>query len=953
MTFLARTWAIVVVAVKRLLAQRWLALALITGLIAAIAIVMSIPLYADAVYYRILQEELTDTAPGSGLKRPPFAYMFRYLGSTFGAKEMEEIGPIDAYLSESASRELGLPHVSTTRYFKTDNMRLFPTEGVAYSDANDPLEWVNFGFISDLENEIEILEGRWPQINDGSDDQPVEVLVSRAMADEIGIQAGESYMTFRRFRSENESRTVQIPIVVSGIWEARDPTGEYWFYSQSALNTLLVVPEESYANRIAPELPEDVVLALWYMIMDGSEVNAADVGRLLNRSRLVEQRVASLLPNSQLSVSPLEALSRYQRSSDLLTILLYAFSIPIVGLLLAFIGLVVGLSVGRQRNEIAVLRSRGASASQVLGISGVEALFLGALALGVGIPTSFGIADVIGATRGFLSFSFSSELRLALSQSVLQFGLLAVGVTLIAQIGPTISAAQHTIVTYKQEQARTLAPPWWQRAWLDILLLIPAGYGIYLLRQQGSISMPGAASGESLFENPLLFLVPSLGIFALTLVAIRLMPLLMGLLAWIAARTNAVGLLLATRHLSRNRGLYTAPMILLVLTLSLSAFTTSLAATLDDHLFDQVYYEIGADARLVELGDAPLEEEGGSEESQAASWTFVPVSEHLRSPQIEAATRYSQFDVRVQLQGSWSEAEFTAIDRVDFPRVAFWRRDFASATLGALMNSLAIAPEGVLLPRDFMRENSIIVGDTIQVRIARYGLQAETPFKVVGDFRYFPGWYPDDGPLLVGNLDFIFQELGGQFPYEVLAKTKADTDFEALRQELRAFDLNVIDFKSARQKIAIEQRLPERQGLFGVLSVGFLAAAVLTVLGFLLYTLFSFRRRFIELGTLRAIGLSPGQMTTFLGWELAFLLLVGTGVGTLLGVWMSALFIPYLQVGSTPQDLTPPFLVNIAWPALFRIYGLFGLLFLVALSVLVFLLMRMKIFQAIKLGETV
>ena len=36
-----------------------------------------------------------------------------------------------------------------------------------------------------------------------------------------------------------------------------------------------------------------------------------------------------------------------------------------------------------------------------------------------------------------------------------------------------------------------------------------------------------------------------------------------------------------------------------------------------------------------------------------------------------------------------------------------------------------------------------------------------------------------------------------------------------------------------------------------------------------------------------------------------------------------------------------------------RIYALFGILFFVALVVLAVLLLRMKIFQAIKLGETV
>ena len=51
--------------------------------------------------------------------------------------------------------------------------------------------------------------------------------------------------------------------------------------------------------------------------------------------------------------------------------------------------------------------------------------------------------------------------------------------------------------------------------------------------------------------------------------------------------------------------------------------------------------------------------------------------------------------------------------------------------------------------------------------------------------------------------------------------------------------------------------------------------------------------------------------------------------------------------------MIPPFDVQIAWQAIMRIYILFGLLFVVALSVLAGFLLRMKIFQAIKLGETV
>lgn len=208
-------------------------------------------------------------------------------------------------------------------------------------------------------------------------------------------------------------------------------------------------------------------------------------------------------------------------------------------------------------------------------------------------------------------------------------------------------------------------------------------------------------------------------------------------------------------------------------------------------------------------------------------------------------------------------------------------------------------------------------------------------------------------PLIVGNLEYIFVQAGGQLPYDVWLRTDPDVDHDQLVEGMEELDLRVSNWDASLPQVIEEQRSPERQGLFGILSIGFLASALLTVLGFLLYALFSFRSRFIELGTLRAIGLSSGQMTTFLAGEMAFLISTGLAAGTALGVGISNLYIPYLQMGSEPSEFMPPFMVEIAWTDIFRIYVLFGALFIVALVILVTLLMRMKIFQAIKLGETV
>jgi putative ABC transport system permease protein len=59
-----------------------------------------------------------------------------------------------------------------------------------------------------------------------------------------------------------------------------------------------------------------------------------------------------------------------------------------------------------------------------------------------------------------------------------------------------------------------------------------------------------------------------------------------------------------------------------------------------------------------------------------------------------------------------------------------------------------------------------------------------------------------------------------------------------------------------------------------------------------------------------------------------------------------------MQVRSGQHANTPPFLVEIAWARIGIIYLIFGVMLLGAV-VITLLLRRMKLFQAVKLGETV
>ena len=84
--------------------------------------------------------------------------------------------------------------------------------------------------------------------------------------------------------------------------------------------------------------------------------------------------------------------------------------------------------------------------------------------------------------------------------------------------------------------------------------------------------------------------------------------------------------------------------------------------------------------------------------------------------------------------------------------------------------------------------------------------------------------------------------------------------------------------------------------------------------------------------------------------ELAALIGAGVVAGTLLGGWVSKLFIRICRWDR--PGARAAFLVTIAWPVILRIYLLLALMFLVTLTLLAILLMRMRIFQAVKLGET-
>src|SRR6266540_3997750 len=865
--------SVLTTALKRLRANFGLALCAIVALLAAVALSVSIPIYSEGASLRLLKSTLEKQERQTN--RSAFALLFRYLSSSKGSLEWERVKPANDFLSGPGLARLQLPLQGLARHVRTDPLRMLlpPSSGA----SNPFLKNVTLGFIAGMDQQIRLVDGVAPKpssaaIKPGS--LPIEVMVMRDLADELGINVGDQFTLV----GTPGGRVASISIRIAALWAPINEQDPAWFYQPSALKDVVLVPEATFTGPVAAYLKNEVGQAVWFARLNGARISANQAAPLLGRIDGVSAQAAGLVNGLKLEQSPRDSLTRYRQDAQALTLQLFVFSAPILGLVLYFAGLVAALLVNRQRGEIALLKTRGVRNAQILGIYVVEWLIMGAIALAIGPMIGLLFAELMGRTRSFLQLAAEAPaLPLALTWDSLRFGLAAVILALVAALIPALVASRRTLVDEQQQAARTL------------------------------------------------------------------------------------------RTLARQPSAYRGPLLLLILTLSLASFSASMAATIDGALRTAINYQIGAHAQLLETGQSTEQRQAGGQSGggqgsgqptrkdiqKEPRFLFVPVSDHLDVPGIMAATRVGSYeDVAIQLGGAAPRAQLVGIDRVDFPKVVtkFDRTWGGGQSLGALMNMLAQHYDGVLVSKDVLAKG-LKIGDPLPASVRIADDQREITFKIIGAIDLWPGYYPQDGPIVVANLNYIFDEMSGQYPYDVWIARDPAVKVDQIISGVRGLGISVVDIRDAATLILEEQTQPKRQGLFGLLSVGFVAAGGLTLLGFLLSALITARRRAVELGVLRALGMSGTQVAVELTIEQVLLVAAGVGAGTGIGLLAAQLVVPLLQVGAGPHPGTPASPPQLAWEQVAIIYGVFGVALLITLLALAGTLGRMKLFQAVKLGD--
>src|SRR5512141_426100 len=119
-----RVWATVRIAFKRLLTQPFLSLASIAGLMIASGFILSVPLYADATYFRLLREELLTGREFELTQKPvdyaPLSFVFEQKAAGKNSPQWKNVEKVDDYLSDEALKSIDLPILQVVRRFRTD-----------------------------------------------------------------------------------------------------------------------------------------------------------------------------------------------------------------------------------------------------------------------------------------------------------------------------------------------------------------------------------------------------------------------------------------------------------------------------------------------------------------------------------------------------------------------------------------------------------------------------------------------------------------------------------------------------------------------------------------------------------------------------------------------------------------------------------------------------------------
>ncbi|MFX0056212.1 MAG: FtsX-like permease family protein [Candidatus Hermodarchaeota archaeon] len=528
--------------------------------------------------------------------------------------------------------------------------------------------------------------------------------------------------------------------------------------------------------------------------------------------------------------------------------------------------------------EVGVLRSKGASSSQVYGIFLWETFFLAMLSLVLGVFLATVFAALIPATTSFMTFDWSVY-EFYLLNSVVRVDTLIAAVVLC--IIPPMLFILYLSKKAAQAEIGSMLEDSLEKSYSgEVAYRFTLGASVVLL----AIVLFGALYFP---RNPLILLFNlALATAAWFFIAYNGSRVSRLGLAGISSRlSNVLGQKnrITAAYLRMRRGRIIPLMLVLALTISTTIAFSVQAESLRYDLEREVDYAVGADMRI---------------ETDSLPFAFSDTLEAY--DQVSSVTPVYRALGRI---GS-DELAVTALDASKYSLIGhFDETSFPDASAEEVLSDLSNLENGVVISAYHAQRWNKVIGDLVRIAVSGIGITREIYFNITGIVYSAPGfgysWKGDVPPSRLGagfgfqsdyegfmltNIDFVSTELGKSETDLFIASLEEDTDLAAFAESLMTdssvdvFTPETLNLKTQSYGTALF--LNTIEGLF---SIGFVMGLVMSLFALSLFLGSVVRERRKEYAVLRALGGSRRQLVTMVFSEFSGVVLASLAVSLVLG----------------------------------------------------------------------
>lgn len=531
------------------------------------------------------------------------------------------------YIAAIVSDEIGWFAGSEVRYGSLRELEYNP-EGQPI--INDPLRpMVQLQTSSEFERHSTLVEGRLP--NATTTPANLEVVIPSESARIFHLKSGDRIVASIRFddcnrlpptndpaelASRAQNRCVPGTVInlaatmtITGVIRQSDVDDAYWggtrfsFSAPTETDTQgpilqVMMPEETFYKALPQALPRIPSVFQLSAFADLSKIDSANLQKV--RDSIAELRTR-LEGHGALADTPMAfTLADFNQRASFNQVTLLLLLLQVVGIAVYYVLLVSSLLVERRAEEIAMLRSRGASVWQVTALSAAEAALLAVIVAIMAPFLASAVVALLGLTGTFEAVSGGGLLPFTIVPESFLLGFLGAALAAIAVVIPAFFTARQGMVLFLRGNARP-GKSFIQRYYIDLGLVGLAALALWQVNQRGSVFDPQSVGGWS--ADPLLLLSPLLVIVAVGALMFRFLPFFLGIAGRILAMTaGPAALTLGLWQMTRSPSRYTQLALLVVMAAAVGTFAATYGATTERSQEERALFDAGVDLRVERLG---------------------------------------------------------------------------------------------------------------------------------------------------------------------------------------------------------------------------------------------------------------------------------------------------------------------------------------------------------------